>query len=161
MFGKDITSDNYSTFEGKQGICPTGWHVPTRTEYLDLVGYSNKSEFLGETAAVTKTDAYYYDSGYNGAKITTLNSANFNFTLSGTVSNYIYQKLILSSTNCSVEGFYGNPSMTYLWTSSPNKANQFFALMTTFNTSYKEGRLTLAFADVVKAAAQLRCVRDE
>ena len=42
VFGTAFTDENYNTFEGAQGICPKGWHVPTRAEFLELFGYSNK-----------------------------------------------------------------------------------------------------------------------
>ena len=162
VFGEAVTASNYSSFEGAQGICPKGWHVPTRAEYFALVGYSNKSEYLGETDAQSDSDAYYYNSVCNGGKVGELTAAGFNVQLVGAVANNIYQKLIISSSNCTVEDYYGNPSMTYYWTSSPNKANQLFALMTTFTkTGYPEGRLSLAYADVVKAGCSLRCVRDD
>ncbi len=36
--GKEITDSNLTSFEGAQGICPKGWHIPTRLEYFNLVG---------------------------------------------------------------------------------------------------------------------------
>ncbi len=38
--GKEITDSNLTSFEGAQGICPKGWHIPTRLEYFNLVGNS-------------------------------------------------------------------------------------------------------------------------
>lgn len=32
-----ITEENSATFEGKQGICPNGWHVPTKAELEALL----------------------------------------------------------------------------------------------------------------------------
>lgn len=32
-----ITEENSATFEGKQGICPDGWHVPTLEEFNALI----------------------------------------------------------------------------------------------------------------------------
>lgn len=32
-----ITEENSATFEGKQGICPDGWHIPTKTEFDALI----------------------------------------------------------------------------------------------------------------------------
>lgn len=40
--GKEITESNLNSFEGVQGICPKGWHIPTRLEYFNLVGKSNQ-----------------------------------------------------------------------------------------------------------------------
>lgn len=161
VFGDSINENNYGEFEGAQGICPDGWHIPTRAEYIALLGYSNKSTYAQETAAIVDTTACYYDKNYNGSSVRILNEAGFNFVLSGTIANNIYQKMILSDSNCSVQSYLGNPSLTYVWTSSPHTATQFFAAMTTFNkTTYPEGRVTLAYADVNKGANQVRCVRD-
>lgn len=38
--GKEITDTNLTSFEGAQGICPKGWHIPTHLEYFNLVGKS-------------------------------------------------------------------------------------------------------------------------
>ncbi|MCQ5111360.1 fibrobacter succinogenes major paralogous domain-containing protein, partial [Bacteroides thetaiotaomicron] len=40
LSGKAVTPDNCYDFEGAQGICPKGWHIPTRAEYFSLVGNS-------------------------------------------------------------------------------------------------------------------------
>lgn len=161
VFGDSINENNYGEFEGAQGICPEGWHVPTRAEYLGLLGYSNKSTYAQETAAIVDTTACYYDKAYNGSKVSLLNEAGFNFVFSGAVANNIYGKTVISASNSTVENYYDNPALTYIWTSSPNTATQFFAAMTTFTkAAYPEGRVTLTFADVNKSANQLRCVRN-
>lgn len=52
-FGTKVTIDNYKSFEGTQGICPDGWHIPTVDEILALVGKANGKD--------TNTEAPYYD----------------------------------------------------------------------------------------------------
>lgn len=38
---------NYTTTEGTQGICPDGWHVPTKKEWTTLINYvSSQPEYL-------------------------------------------------------------------------------------------------------------------
>lgn len=44
---KEVTEENCYEFEGAQGICPEGWHIPTREEFLNLCGLSNAA--VGET----------------------------------------------------------------------------------------------------------------
>ena len=82
VFGSEITVDNCGSFEGVQGICPKGWHIPTRADYLALCGYSNMTD---ETGAAPETDetAQFYDAGYNGGKVSSFNDAGWNFVLSG------------------------------------------------------------------------------
>lgn len=49
-----ITESNAASFEGAQGICPEGWHLPTVTEMVNLVGKCNNKD-------LTNPDAPYYD----------------------------------------------------------------------------------------------------
>ena len=62
--------------EGTQGICPKGWHVPTKTDITALVGKG-----VGIT---TNEDAPYYD-GANGS-IVMLNADGFNMKAFGAVT---------------------------------------------------------------------------
>lgn len=49
-----ITEANATSFEGCQGICPEGWHLPTVTEMVNLVGKCNNG-------TLTNPNAPYYD----------------------------------------------------------------------------------------------------
>lgn len=47
----------YSTEEGAQGICPDGWHIPSRKEYITLKEFvTSKAEGLVDTSQ--STDGY-------------------------------------------------------------------------------------------------------
>lgn len=73
----DLTSVvDAQKLEGTQGICPTGWHVPTLNDIVGLVGKS--------VGASTNTAAPYYD-GANGS-ITLLNADGFNMEAFGAIS---------------------------------------------------------------------------
>ena len=168
--GAEITSDNYKSFEGAQGICPEGWHIPTRAEFMNLVGASNSA--IGETGVQLNEDAAYYDSGYKGGKITSLNADGFNWSFLGFVlvnnpsATGSYNVLLLDSSNCSVEDFFGNHRLNYMMCSTAYNANastgaiQFFALMNTFTTSFSEGKLSLAYANNL-SGVEVRCIKDE
>lgn len=178
---KEVTVDNCTSFEGTQGICPKGWHIPTRAEFFALCGLSNKAA-EGETGNQTDETALFYDSGYKGGKTTLFNAAGWNYTLSGTrmQSNFAatpsYQGSIICDRN-TVAGttpaeYIGQPALTYIMSSTCYKpiystANpdeltniQFFAQMTTFTTVYAEGRVNLAYIGT-KSGMQLRCVKDK
>ena len=163
VFGAPITADNAFTFEGAQGICPTGWHIPTRAEYFALVGYSNKG--AGESSAPTDPNAFYYDPIYVGAKIPVMDAAGFNYAFTGTMikgnasATGTYNKLITSAADCSVAAYLGKPKMNYMLSSTAYSATQFFALMSTFTGSYMEGRLTVTFSGVLNGT-EVRCVRN-
>lgn len=73
----DITSEEQiAALDGAQGICPKGWHVPTKADYAALVGKG-----VGIT---TNPDAPYYN-GANGS-VKMLNDDGFNILACGMVS---------------------------------------------------------------------------
>lgn len=165
ILGAKITDENHGNFEGVQGICPPGWHVPTRAEYFALCGNSNRSAYLDEpNGTKTNPDAYYFDATYSAAKVAKFNDAGFNFPLCGGISLSKYSNLMIDSSVCSVESYYGKKRMTYIATSSPSSAIggsslQMFALMTTFTSANNEGKVSLAAATVDKVGIVLRCVK--
>lgn len=79
--GKEITDSNLTSFEGAQGICPKGWHIPTRLEYFNLVGKTT-NDADGKVPA-DGDKALFYDTAYDGAKISSLMDAGFNYQFSG------------------------------------------------------------------------------
>lgn len=165
-----VTKDNFKTFEGKQGICPDGWHIPTRAEFVALCGYSNKGE--GENAPKVDKDAAYYDEAYNGGKIVTLDTDGFGWAFAGIINRSSdnatgkYIATMTTKTNCSVEDYIGKPSVNYLISSTGygiNKTNsyiQFFAMMSAFSSQYKEGRATVAFTGYL-GGQPLRCIKNK
>ena len=76
-----ITVDNAGTFEGVQGICPEGWHIPTKADIVGLVGKTaDKND--------TNPDAPYYDAELNGGNgsAAKLEADGFNANAWGAVS---------------------------------------------------------------------------
>lgn len=93
---------NYTTTPGAQGICPTGWHVPSATEWDAL-----SASLGGNTVAgghLKATDTTYWKSPNTGAD----NSSGFSAFGGGTYrpAGYNYYYLIREG------GIY--------WTSTPN-----------------------------------------
>lgn len=167
--GVTLNDENFSSFEGVRGICPKGWHVPTRAEYFSLCGYSNKSEVLGETAAQTDENAYLWDATVKYSTIAKFNEAGFNFSFSGMINSSKYQTLVISSKNSTVEQYFGNIALNYLMTSSALSRSatstvkyNYGALMTTFVlSSYPLGRMSIANLPHNSGACPLRCIKDE
>jgi len=172
--GKEITESNLNSFEGAQGICPKGWHIPTRLEYFNLVGKST-NDADGKVPA-DGDKALFYDAAYDGGKIASLNEAGFNYQFSGVrmastfAATPSYQKTVISSTTSTKSEWFGKPSVNYYMASTAYKAAynaseeltniQFFTLMSTFTLAkYPEGRLSLSYVGI-KSGMQLRCVRD-
>lgn len=76
-----ITADNAADLEGVQGICPEGWHIPTKADIVGLVGKTaDKND--------TNADAPYYDPNLNGGNgsVALLNADGFNAGAWGAIS---------------------------------------------------------------------------
>lgn len=106
-------ADTTNSSNHKQGICPTGWHVPTSSEMAQLIGYlSIRSEYLcnntwnyvAKSLASTSGWNNYSSSGcYVGYHSYTNNSSGFNAYPAG----YSHGNSI-----------YDMHTYAYLWTSS-------------------------------------------
>lgn len=176
IFGEEITVDNAASFEGKQGICPNGWHVPTRNEYLALCGSSVKG--VNDEAAITKDDALLWDTAAGYGSVKKAKELGWNPELVGyrQVTKFgatgQYFKNAIAAANTNDEALAGNPSITYFASSTFNKANydskeptklntlQYFGMMTTFNGTYKDGRLSMSFVHS-GCGMTLRCVKNK
>ena len=179
--GKEVTAENCYEFEGAQGICPEGWHIPTREEFLNLCGLSNKA--VDETGIKKNENALFYDKNYGSGKLSKYNAAGWNYVLSGARmrANFTskpapsYQLTRVYSGNATEEilaKYENQPSPTYIMSSTCYKPTystteptlltniQFFGQMTTFSSTYPEGRVNVSYAGI-KTGQQLRCVKDQ
>lgn len=134
---EDVNADNYTSFEGTQGICPDGWHIPTEAEAQALV------------------DAYY-DEDQKGALISSLEEAGFNPILGGFVQR----------NNSGATGKYSAAMPGYIICSTGSaykvsdegvitSSNR--ALMKTENNTYQ--RFTIALIQNY-GGANVRCIKD-
>ena len=172
IFGVDeITSENIHSFEGAQGICPPGWHIPTRADYFALCGLSNKDDSGTETTNQVNEDAIFYDKTYGGGKLTLYNEGGWNYQFSGCrqlsgsseARIYKYSLTQLYSANTSLTDYLGQPALNYIMSSTGYESSvgtlQFFSQMTTFSKVYPEGRVNVAYA-TLGTATPVRCVKD-
>ncbi len=172
IFGTDeITADNIHSFEGAQGICPPGWHIPSRADFFALCGLSNKDDSGEETGNQTDENALFYDAGYKGGKRTLFNDAGWNYQLAGcrqlTGSSdariYKYSLTQLYSGNTTLTDSLGLPALNYIMSSTGYVSSvgtlQLFSMMTTFTNVYPEGRVNVAYA-TLGTATPVRCVKD-
>ncbi|MCQ2144206.1 MAG: fimbrillin family protein [Bacteroidales bacterium] len=163
-----LTEENFLDFEGVQGICPKGWHVPTRAEWFALCGVSNALARLGESGTQTDDTALFYDKNLGYAPISAYNEAGFNFVLSGSIGNNKYSNLIIDSSVCDVEEYFGKNRMAYVASSTANSyrttsgtvSPTYMALMTTFTSANAKGKTSVAAAKVGAVGAQVRCTKD-
>ena len=71
-----------------------------------------------------------------------------------------------SAANCSVDGYLGKPSMSYILGSTGFTVNektgnvQFFGVMSTFTKTYMEGRATVGYTNYL-GGQSLRCIKNK
>lgn len=135
--GTRITVDNLYDYEGARGICPPGWHIPTRHEYYDLCGATNANTAIGEASGNKTYDRALFwgadGTGKTYGSIGKANDAGFNFTMSGfrqsqgypeyaTIEPY-YQYTVICGGNTTETEWFENPACTYYMTSTAYKPN--------------------------------------
>ena len=157
-FGAEITADNAGTFEGAQGICPEGWHIPTVAEFTGLVGHCSNS-------ALINTEAAYYDATIKGASLTALKEAGWEWQFAS-IRNKANTTGNGSYTVTSYNGIYG--VMSYLIGSSMYQTQtntdgslknvQYYYLMPTYNASNE--KVSVAYGNFL-AGASIRCVKNK
>lgn len=166
-FGTKVNSENFASFEGAQGVCPKGWHIPTRAEFLALVGYSIKAP--DESADLVNTEAPYYNSDYKGAKVASLDADGWNHVGTGIVNitsptgtgRYVAVATSATTANAPYVGIIG---MTYYLGSTGAQVTtsgniQLFGMMTSFTKAYMDGRYSVAYANY-KSGYAIRCIKD-
>ena len=156
---KEITDENASTLEGTQGICPDGWHIPTVTEMVNLVGKCSNS-------SLDNLSAPYYEATQTGGSIDALDTDGFNWVCAGIVNIASPTGSPMYSATPTPAGvdpvIYG--AMSYVWGSTFYQKNsstgnmQFYSFMSTWNANFK--RVTVAYGNFLSGYS-VRCVKDK
>ena len=171
---KDGTNvGNFRQFEGTQGICPPGWYIPTRADFLKLVGASTKDDSNltnPETAAVEDPTAVYWVPAYKGSTVSRFNEAGWNFSFLGTrvkgttTGTGSYNKNVTKESTCSVAAWLGKPAYNLVMSSTPYMPSdkgdnvQYFGLTSTFTAANLEGKLSLSYSGYLYGM-EVRCIR--
>ena len=159
-FGEEVSEANYKNLEGAQGICPEGWHIPSRSEWFALVGESNKAD--GEDSKPENdTDAPFFDAEAGYATVVKADACGFNFTFAGSVTGGKYSTVTVDDTKTSHEEWYGANAMNYVLASTGYTGSkpQMFSLMSSFTKTFPEGKLSVAYTNLDNGV-QVRCVLD-
>lgn len=154
---ESVTADNAGTFEGCQGICPTGWHIPTVAEMTGLVGHSSNS-------ALINTDGAYYDATIKGASIAALAEAGWTWQFAS-MRNKTSVTGKGSYTVTNYNGVYG--IMSYVIGSTLHQATtnedgslkniQYHYFMPLYNASNE--KISVAYGNFLSGAS-VRCVKN-
>ena len=157
-FGAEITVENAGTFEGAQGICPPGWHLPTAAELTGLVGHCSNS-------ALINPDAAYYDASIKGASLTALAEAGWawQFASARNKANTTGKGSYMVTNYNGIYGVmsYVIGSTIYQTTTNDDgsiKNVQYYYLMPTYNASNE--KVTVAYGNFL-AGASVRCVKNK
>ena len=142
---------NYSTTEGAQGICPTGWHIPTDEDFMILEEYLNMC--TGAASGCSE------DSGYRGTNQGSILSGNKVLWDSGLLE----QDLAFGSSGLdglpggarlNTVTYYGVSKTNYIWTSSEGGSGSWYRIL--INDDTKVGRFTTTKTH----GFSVRCVKD-
>ena len=157
-----LSADNYDKFEGVQGICPDGWHIPTKAEWLKIAGQGSGG-LKDETSP-------YFEAAQQGAPIPALNADGFNMSGCGYINAanitakpaYIANASAANATAYAMGYFAGSSAyqVTYNTNGDPTsgiKNIQYYAGMLTYNASYH--RLQVAFQGAY-GGAPVRCIKN-
>ena len=159
----ELTAENYNQYEGVQGICPDGWHIPTMAEWLKLCGSGS--------GGLSDPTAPYYDASQSGAYLPTLNADGFNIFCCGYINAtsaaatpaYFANKSNLDDTAFGMGYYAGSTAykIFYNTTDDPTsgiKNIQFYAAMLN-NASGTKNSLAIAYQSVY-SAVPVRCIKD-
>ena len=153
-----ITEANAGTFEGCQGICPTGWHVPTVTDMTGLVGHSSNSALVNPAGA-------YYDATIDGASLAALKAAGWEWQFAS-ARNKTNTTAKASYLVTSYNGIYGVMSYGIGSTLQATTTNddgslknvQYHYFMPLYNADNE--KLSVAYGNFLSGAS-LRCVKNK
>ena len=153
------SSSSTSNPSGVQGICPTGWHVPSDAEIVQFVEFirshteyacsSNSSSFSKALASTygwtTETSSCY--PGYNQSSN---NASGFNLPPAG----YLYN----GSTNN--YRYFGNQAMIWSCTQGPNNQSVAYTLRIYANDVYYSGSNASVSYENWTRPCSVRCVKN-
>lgn len=149
-----VKDDNFTTFEGKQGICPDGWHIPTLDELANLVGRVAQSKYDLKKEPGPIATAPYWDATAGAAQISKANADGFNID---NKTGYI------NAAATATKGTVINV-MNYILSSAavPNSTdatkfnNQFYAIM----PAATSGGSCSGACFNYRGGASVRCIKD-
>ena len=154
----EITLENASTFDGVQGICPEGWHIPTVQDFTGLVGYCLNSAYVN-------TDGAYYDPAIKGASLAALAEAGWAWQFAS-MRNKANTSATGSFTVTSYNDIFG--VMSYIIGSTMHQTTtnadgslknvQYYYLMPTYNASNE--KVAAAYGGFLSGSS-VRCVKNK
>ncbi|MFZ2777676.1 MAG: FISUMP domain-containing protein, partial [Candidatus Moraniibacteriota bacterium] len=128
----------YSTTEGAQGICPTGWHIPTDAQQYALENYLKDD---GQTCNANRDGSY--DCSTAGTKLKFGGTSGLNFPLAG-----------VRNTDGS---FAGSTTHMYSWSSSQSNSTSAWSRAVWLSSA---GVYRIGNANLKTYGISVRCLKD-
>ncbi|MBR4734649.1 MAG: fimbrillin family protein [Bacteroidales bacterium] len=162
--GSITTVEDAQALEGVQGICPTGWHIPTKADITALVGKG-----VGIT---TNTEAPYYDANTANGSIAKLNEDGFNIAAYGAVTISDFTKTVgtfmgkLGTYTYLASGYivgstYASVTYNTSGDATSGVKNLMFTAMMPMTNKESEAAFTCNGSSLgIRTAATVRCVRN-
>lgn len=152
-----------ASFENRRGICPEGWHVPSRTDWDTLVAYvSNQADYLCNNnstyiaRALADQASWETNSGNctPGQDLTQNNATGFSATAAGYIDRY-------TSWGTSMQ-YTSNNNTAALWTTNTVKSSSDGSSAHTCLISYSSASLLYGDtrSDNKWQGYSVRCVKD-
>lgn len=154
---EEITAENAGSFEGCQGICPAGWHIPTVTEMTGLVGHCSNSSLINP-------DGAYYDSTIKGASLAALKEAGWEWQFASTrnktsiTGNGTYLVTDYNTVYGVMSYIIGSSLYLPKITDGVLTNVQYYYLMPLYNASNE--KVSVAYGNFLSGAS-IRCVKDK
>jgi len=134
------SSDNPS---GAQGVCPDGWHLPSDSEWQELLVYIADDGYSGQENIVLKSTSGWFDN-QNGSDIYGFNA------LPGGIRYH---------------GIYNGPDSTYSdatfnatwWTSAESSSSNAYRRQITYNQA---DHITISYGANKSYGFSIRCIKD-
>ncbi len=158
----EFSTENYDKFESVQGICPDGWHIPTKAEWLKLAGQGN--------GGLSDPTSPYFEAAQQGAPIAALNADGFNFSGCGYINAgnataipaYMANASAADATAYGMGYFASSTAYQITYNTAGDSASgikniQYYAGMITYNAKFN--RLQVAFQGAY-GGAPVRCIKN-
>ena len=135
--------------EGAQGICPTGWHVPTEAEWEQLTLYliSQNEYVCGSNPwqiAKALADNIWWQNDFTGCAVGNTPEHNNASGFSAVPAGYYY-----SGSGLSDAGYY-----TYIWLSTESNYGPYSFFL------YYDSPFVQSYSDEKNSGNSVRCIKD-
>jgi len=130
----------YTKAEGTQGICPTGWHIPTDEEWTVLANYLGGDGFAGEKMKVTGI-SHWLKSETKGT-----NESGFSALPAG-------RHLWIDS---SYDNYFDQGTHGYWWSSTESRFTNFLGRF----THYYSGGIWVVDNSIYDDGLSIRCIKN-